>query len=93
MAICHSSDKSAFAVAFGPDGAAMKAASAAAKGLTRAAVDAVATARLAPLSKIPPPALQTSTQLDFAKLNQKVFSVMRVNTLAPEGICHTHWST
>ena len=94
MAICHSSsDKSVFAVAFGPGGAAAKAASVAANGLTRAGVDAVATARLAPLAKLPVPALNTSTQLDFEKLNQKVFSVMRVNTLAPEGICHTHWST
>ena len=93
MALCRSSDKSTFAVAYGPDGAAMKAASAAAKDLTRAAVDAVATARLAPLSKLPSPAMHISTQLDLAKLNQKVFSVMRVNTLAPEGTCHTHWST
>ena len=95
MALCRSinGDKSVFAVAFGPGGTGAQVASAATKGLTRAAVDAVAIARLAPLSKLPPPALQTSTQLDLTKLNQKVFSVMRVNTLAPEGICHTHWST
>ena len=94
MAICHSlNNKSVFAVAFGSDGAALKAASVAVKSLTRADVDAVAAARLAPLSKLPSPALQASTQYDFEMLNKKTFSVMRVNTLAPEGICHTHWST
>eukprot|EP01052_Picozoa_sp_SAG31_P024694 SAG31_NODE_2118_length_6410_cov_3.846142_3_plen_175_part_00 len=95
MALCRSTsdDKSVFAVAFGPGGTGAQVASTAAKALTRSAVDAVATARLAPLSKLPAPALQASPQLDLAKLNRKVFSVMRVNTLAPEGICHTHWST
>jgi hypothetical protein len=48
--------------------------------------------RLAPLGELPAPAM-VGVESDFNKLNAKVFSVMRVNTLAPEGTCGTHWST
>lgn len=64
-------------------------------GGSRAAVDAVATSRLASLASLPAPKMspRLNASLDFSMLNAKVYSVMRVNTLAPEGDCATHWST
>jgi hypothetical protein len=97
MAICHAAaDATVFAVAFAQDGSAASVAHAAATTLDTVAVDAVASARLAPLGKLPAPTMVAegaSTKLDLGRINAKVFSVMRVNTLSPEGICHTHWST
>lgn len=94
MAICK--DGSLFAVAFdaGSPSAAATLASLALKSsaATTTSVDAVASARLAPLGALPPPSM-AGVESDFSKLNSKVFSVMRVNTLAPEGTCATHWST
>ena len=95
MAICKGAN-STFAVAFAEGGGvAALAAAALAAHPTTSAIDAVATARLAPLGKLPAPAMATrgNSSTDLAKLSSKVFSVMRVNTLAPEGDCATHWST
>ena len=61
----------------------------------------VATARLVPLGELPPPKMQplrndrsskssssssSSTVIDYTRLSAKAYSVMRVNTLAPEVI-------
>ena len=61
-----------------------------------AAVDAVASARLAPLGALPAPAMSSAAH-DLARTAAKMFSIMRVNTLAPEGVLNNsqpiHWST
>ena len=92
MAICKNGDL--FAVAFGDKGTAvtLAATTLTTYGASHDAVDAVASQRLAPLGKLPSPSM-IGAESDFHKLNSKVFSVMRVNTLAPEGTCATHWST
>ena len=84
MAICKKKGSNLFAVAFGKGTAAgIAAAALATHASSTTAVDAVASSRLAPLGKLPPP-LMVGVESDFHKLNSKVFSVMRVNTLAPE---------
>ena len=74
MAICKGAN-STFAVAFDEGGGVVAlAAMALAAHPTTAAIDAVATARLAPLGKLPAPAMATrgSSSTDFAKLSSKV---------------------
>lgn len=83
MALCqHKSGD--FALAYGSN-AQTKAAEAAAS----AEVEKIAAARLAATANLPTPALNAS----LAKLAAKMYSVMRVNTLSPEGICPVRWST
>jgi hypothetical protein len=98
MSLCKDSAAAAagtFALAYGA-GAEARAAAAVAAGLTRAAVDAVASARLAPLGALPAPAMSSAAH-DLARTAAKMFSIMRVNTLAPEGVLNNsqpiHWST
>ena len=87
MAICKGANN-IFAVAFEEGGgAAALAAVALADHPTTSSIDEVATARLAPLASLPAPKMKPArnTSLnfaDFSTLNAKVFSVMRVNTLA-----------
>ena len=93
MTICHGTS-GVFAVAYGEGTSGVTASAALKKYATPDAVDTVASARLQPLGKLPPPKMLTAnSSLDYALLSAKAYSVMRVNTLAPEGTCKTHWST
>lgn len=91
MVLCKGSNN-VFAVAYSVGNATQIAVAALKAHTSRIDVDAVASKRLAPLAKIPSPAM-SSNHTDLGRLNAKVFSVMRVNTLAAEGTCKTHWST
>ena len=89
MALCRAGNGSqVFAVAFGAN--AIARATAAAAVTSAADVDATARARLTPVATLPPPQMSGD---GIARLAAKMYSVMRVNTLSPEGVTPTHWST
>jgi hypothetical protein len=91
MALCRGEDN-VFAVAYGDSNATDIAAAALRSHSSRLMVDAVASTRLTALTRLPPPKMSSNCS-DLARLSAKMFSVMRVNTLSPEGTCKTHWST
>lgn len=76
-----------FAVAFDADG---DASAAQAQALLALSYDVEATVERRLAALMAPPVLANAT-LD--RLSRKVYSVMRVNTLAPEGPLLQHWST
>eukprot|EP01065_Artemidia_motanka_P007391 TRINITY_DN13677_c0_g1_i1.p1 TRINITY_DN13677_c0_g1~~TRINITY_DN13677_c0_g1_i1.p1 ORF type:complete len:580 (+),score=192.49 TRINITY_DN13677_c0_g1_i1:7-1746(+) len=84
VALCRAAVGRTFAVVYGENATARAAAAA-----DTADVDAVASARLAVFDGLPTPALNGS----LSRLSSKAYSVMRVNTLSPEGTAHVHWST
>ena len=90
MALCAANNSQTFAAAYGSD--AVDLASKTLEELNTHGVDDIVAARQAPFRTIPEP-LMKSTKYDFARLANKVYSVMRVNTLSPEGIVPVHWST
>ena len=90
MALCAANNSQTFVAAYGPD--AVDLASKTLGELGIHGVDDAVAARQAPFQTIPEP-LMKSTEYDFAKLVNKVYSVMRVNTLSPEGVVPVHWST
>ena len=90
MALCVAKDSDIFVAAYGPD--AVNLASATLSQLDPSGVDAVVAARLAAFDNMAEPGMNSS-QYDYLRLANKVYSVMRVNTLSPEGVVPVHWST
>lgn len=83
MALCTYTNGD-FAVAYGSDAQAR-----AASAVLQAEVDATAEARLAATASLVEPTLNSS----YATLAAKMYSVMRANTLSPEGTAPVMWST
>ena len=104
MALCRAASPSQlFAVAYGDNATAAAATAAAALANLTAggggddAVDVVARANLAHLAALPPPGMRAaneSADVGLGRLAAKMYSIMRVNTLSPEGSERAnHWST